>query len=110
MRITMYLKDGQIRVFTHISNKSDTNLINTVNRNIDERLKAIWEEKHKQYLQKNYRESPSHENIVIETNKKNDRDKTNEQPNDTHNKITNSDMDDRDNQCCWPSGTCTQRN
>ena len=25
---------------------------------------------------------------------------TNEQPNDTHNKITNSDINDRDNQCC----------
>ena len=52
------------------------------------------------------RKSPSRENIVIETNEKNDRDKTNEQPNDTHNKITNSDINDRDNQCCWPSGTC----
>ena len=28
--------DGQIRVFTHISNNSNTNLINNVNRNIDE--------------------------------------------------------------------------
>ena len=33
-------------------------------------------------------------------------DKTNEQPNDTHNKITNSDINDRDNQCCWPSKIC----
>ena len=32
-------QDGQIRVFTHISNDSETNLINTVNRNIDEQLK-----------------------------------------------------------------------
>ena len=39
-------QDGQIRVFTHISNDSDTNLINNVNRNIDEQLKAIREEKH----------------------------------------------------------------
>ena len=61
-------QDGQIRVFTHISNDSDTNLINTVNRNIDEQLKAIREEKHKQYLLNNSRESPSPENIVIETN------------------------------------------
>ena len=38
-------QDGQIRVFAHISNDSDTNLINTVNRNIDELLKAIREEK-----------------------------------------------------------------
>ena len=103
-------QDEQIRVFIHILNDSDTNLINNVNTNIDEQLKAIREEKHKQCLLNNPRESPSQENIVIETNEKNDRDKTNEQPNDTHNKITNSDMDDRDNQCCWPSGTCTQRN
>ena len=65
-------QDGQIRVFTHISNDSDTNLINTVNRNIDEQLKAIREEKHKQYLQNTPRKSPSQENIVIETNEKND--------------------------------------
>ena len=77
-----------------------------MNRNIDEQLKAIREEKHKQYLQNTPRKSPSQENIVIETNEKNDRDKTNEQPNDTHNKITNSDINDRDNQCCWPSATC----
>ena len=70
-------QDGQIRVFTHISNDSDTNLINNVNRNIDEQLKAIREEKHKQYLLNNSRESPSQENIVIKTNEKNDRDKTN---------------------------------
>ena len=31
---------------------------------------------------------------------------TNEQPNDTHNKIKNSDINDRDNQCYWPSKTC----
>ena len=98
--------DGQIRVFTHILNNSNTNLINNVNRNIDEQVKAIREEKHRQYLQNNSRESPSQENIVLETNKKNGRDKTNEQPNDTHNKITNSDINDRDNQCCWPSGIC----
>ena len=59
-------QDGQIRVFTHISNDSDTNLINTVNRNIDEQLKAIREEKHKQYLQNTSRKSLSQENIVIE--------------------------------------------
>ena len=52
-------QDGQIRVFTHISNESDTNLINTVNRNIDEQLKAIREEKHKQYLHNTSRKSPS---------------------------------------------------
>ena len=93
-------------MFTHISNDSDTNLINTVNRNIDEQLKAIREEKHKQYLQNTPRKSPSQENIVIETNEKNDRDKTNEQPNDTHNKITNNNINDRDKQCCWLLGTC----
>ena len=43
-------QDGQIPVFTHISNDSDTNLINNVKRNIDEQLKAIKEEKYKQYL------------------------------------------------------------
>ena len=90
----------------HISNNSDTNLINNVNRNIEEQLKAIREQKHKQYLLNNSRESPSQENIVIETNQNNNRDKTNEQPKDTHNKITNSDINDRDNQRCWPSGTC----
>ena len=93
-------------MFTHISNDSDTNLINTVNRNIDEQLKAIREEKHKQYIQGTSRKSPSQENIVIETNEKNDRDKTNEQPNDTHNKITNNNINDRDKQCCWLLGTC----
>ena len=84
-------------MFTHISNDSDTNVINTVNRNIDEQLKAIREEKHKQYLQSTSCKSPSEENIAIETNQKNDRDKNNEQPNDTYNKITNNDIDDRDN-------------
>ena len=77
-----------------------------MNRNIDRQLKVIREEKHKQYLQNTSCKSPSQENIVIETNEKNDRDKTNEQPNDTHNKITNNDINDRDNHCCWPSGTC----
>ena len=62
-------QDGQIRVFTHISNDSDTNLINNVNRNIDEQLKAIREEKHKQYLQNTSRKSLSQENIVIEKRK-----------------------------------------
>ena len=90
-------QDGQIRVFTHVSNDLDTNLINNVNRNIDEQLKAIREEKHKQYLLNNSRKSPSEENIVIETNEKNDRGKTNKKPNDTHNKITNSDINDIDN-------------
>ena len=60
------LQNGQIRVFTHISNNSDTNLLNTVNRNIDEQLKAIREEKHKQYLQNTSCKSPSQEYIVIE--------------------------------------------
>ena len=77
-----------------------------MNRNIDEQLKAIREEKHKQYLLNNSRKSPSQENIVIETNEKNDRDKTNEQPNDTHNKITNNDINESDNQSYWPLGTC----
>ena len=77
-----------------------------MNRNIDEQLKAIREEKHKQYLQNTSCKSPSQENAVIETNEKNDRDKTNEQPNDTHNKVTNNDINDRDNQCCSPSATC----
>ena len=57
-----------------------------MNINIDKQLKAIGKEKHKEYLQSTSRKSPSRENIVIETNKKNDRDKTNEQPNDTHDK------------------------
>ena len=74
-----------------------------MHRNIDEQLKAIREEKHKEYLQNTSRKSPSTENI--ETNEKNVRDQTNEQPNDTHNKITNNDINERDNQSCWPSGT-----
>ena len=50
--------------------------------------------------------SPLQENIVIETNEKNDRDKSNESLSDTRNKITSNDINDRDNQCCWPSETC----
>ena len=76
-----------------------------MNRNIEEQLKAVREEKHKEYLQNTSRKSPSQENIVIETNDKNDRD--NEQPNDTHdNNEVNSKQDERDNQFRWPSGTC----
>ena len=91
---------------TRISSDSNTNEINTVNRNIDEQLKAIREENHKEYLQNTSRKSPSQENIVIETNEKNDRD--NEQPNDTHdNNEVKSEQDERDNQFRWPSGTCT---
>ena len=90
-----------------MSSDSDTNEINTVNRNIDEQLKAIREEKHKEYLQNTSRKSPLQENIVIETNEKNDRDKTNEQPNDTHDKNeVKKEQDEKDNQLCWPSGTC----
>ena len=40
-------QNGQFWEFTHISRDSDTNEINTVNRNIDEQLKAIKEGKHK---------------------------------------------------------------
>ena len=68
-----------------ISSDSDTNEINNVHT-VDEQLKAINEEKHKEYLQNTSRKSPSRENIVIKTNKKNHRDKTNQQPNDTHDK------------------------
>ena len=94
-------EDGQIREFTRISSDSDTNEINTVNRNIGEQLKAIREEKHKQYIQGTSRKSPSQENIVIETNEKNARDKTNEQPNDTHdkNEVKNK-QDEREYQSC----------
>ena len=74
-RITMHLK-----MFTLISNDSDTNLINIVNRNINKQLKVIRKEKHKQYLQNTSRKSPLQENIVIKTNEKNDREKTNEEP------------------------------
>ena len=72
-----------------------------MNRNIDEQLKAIREEKHKQYIQGTSRKSPSQENIVIETNEKNARDKTNEQPNDTHdkNEVKNK-QDEREYQSC----------
>ena len=90
---------------TRISSDSNTNKINTMNRNIEEQLKAVREEKHKEYLQNTSRKSPSQENIVIETSDKNDRD--NEQPNDTHdNNEVNSKQDERDNQFRWPSGTC----
>ena len=100
-------QDGQFWEFTRMSSDSDTNKINTVNRNIDEQLKAIREEKHKEYLQNTSRKSPSQENIVIETNEKNDRDKTNGQPNNTHdNNEVKNEQDERDNQFYWPSGTC----
>ena len=90
---------------TRISSDSNTNEINTVNRNIDEQLKAIREETHKEYLKNTSRKSPSQENIVIETHEKNDRD--NEQPNDTHDSNeVKSEQEERDNQFCWPSGTC----
>ena len=90
---------------TRTSSDSNTNEINTVNRNIDEQLKAIREEKHKEYLQNTSRKSPSQKNIVIETNEKNDRD--NEQPNDTHdNNEVKSERNERDNQFHWPSGAC----
>ena len=52
---------------TRISSDSNTNEINTVNRNIDEQLKAIREEKHREYLQNTSCKSPSQENITIET-------------------------------------------
>ena len=90
---------------TRISSNSNTNGINTMNRNINEQLKAIREEKHKEYLQNTSRKSPSQENIVIETNEKNDQD--NEQPNDTHDKNeVKSEQDERGNQFCWSSRTC----
>ena len=78
-----------------------------MNRNIDEQLEAIREEKHKKYLKNTSHKSLSQENIVIETNEKNGRDKTNEQPNKTHDKNeVNNKQDERDNQFCWPLGTC----
>ena len=90
---------------TRISSDSNTTEINTVNRNIDEKLKAVREEKHKEYLQNTSRKSLSQENIVIEAKEKNDRD--NEQPNDTHNNSeVKKEQDERDNQFRWPSGTC----
>ena len=77
-----------------------------MNRNIGKQLKAIRESKHKEYLQNTCRKSLSQENIV-ETNEKNDRDKTNGQPNDTRKKIElKNEQDERDNESCWPSGTC----
>ena len=65
-------QDGQFWEFTRISSDSDTNEISTVNRNIDKQLKAIKEEKHKEYFKNTSRKSQSQENIVIETNEKND--------------------------------------
>ena len=65
-------QNGQFWEFTCISSDSETNEISTVNRNIDEQLKAIKEEKHKEYLKNTSRKSQSQENIVIETNEKND--------------------------------------
>ena len=80
-------QDGRLWEFTRISSDSGTNEINTVNRDIDEQLKAIMEENTRNILRtllanvygKNV-------NIVIETNEKIDQDKTNEQPNNTHEK------------------------
>ena len=72
-----------------------------MNRNIDRQLKAIREEKHKQYLQNTSCKSPSQENIIIETNEKNDRDKTKEQLNDTHDKNeVKNEQDEREYQFC----------
>ena len=97
---------GRIREFTRIPSDSDTCEINTVNRSIGKQLKAIRESKHKEYLQNTCHKSLSQENIV-ETNEKNDRDKTNGQPNDTRKKIElKNEQDERDNESCWPSGTC----
>ena len=99
-------QDGRIREFTRIPSDSDTCEINTVNRSIGKQLKAIRESKHKEYLQNTCHKSLSQENIV-ETNEKNDRDKTNGQPNDTRKKIElKNEQDERDNESCWPSGTC----
>ena len=73
---------------------------------MDEQVKRIREEKHKEYLQNTSRKSRSQENIVIETNEKNDREKTNEPPNDAHDKNeVKSKQDERVNQFCWSSGT-----
>ena len=99
-------QDGRIREFTRIPSDSDTCEINTVNRSIGKQLKAIRESKHKEYLQNTCHKSLSQENIVV-TNEKNDRDKTNGQPNDTRKKIElKNEQDERDNESCWPSGTC----
>ena len=99
-------QDGRIREFTRIPSDSDTCEINTVNRSIGKQLKAIRESKHKEYLQNTCHKSLSQENIV-ETNEKSDRDKTNGQPNDTRKKIElKNEQDERDNESCWPSGTC----
>ena len=68
---------------TRMSSDSNTNEINTVNKNNDEQLKTIREEKHKEYLQK-----------------------TSRKPNDTHdNNEVKSEQDERDNQFRWLSGT-----
>ena len=79
-------QDGQFWEFIRTSGDSDTSEIITVSRNSDEQLKAIRQEKYKEYLENTSRKSPSQENIVIETNEKNDQDKTKKQPNNTHNK------------------------
>ena len=71
-------QDGQFWEFTRISSDSDANGINNVNRNIDEQVKFIRGEKHKEYLHYISHKFPSQKNVVIETNEKNDRDETNE--------------------------------
>ena len=72
-----------------------------MNRNIDEQLKPIRKEEIQEYIQNTSRKSPSQENIVIEINEKNDRDKTNEQPNDTHDKNeVKNEQDEREYQSC----------
>ena len=98
-RITMFLEMGKFR-YLHAYQVTKISM----NTNIDKQLKAIREEKHKEYLQNTSRKSPPRENIVIEANEKNDRDETNEQPNDK-NEVKNK-QDERGNQYCWPSGTC----
>ena len=99
MRITMYLKMGK---FGSLYTYQVTQIPMEYTLCIDTSMSS-WKLSGKRNTKNTSRKSPSTENI--ETNEKNVRDKTNEQPNDTHNKITNNDINERDNQSCWPSGT-----
>ena len=84
---------------TRISSDSNTNEINTVNRNIDEQVKAIREEKH---IFRTLLANLRHKKICLLKQTK----RMTETMNSPMIHMTTSEQDERDNQSRWPSGTC----
>ena len=82
MRITTYLKMGNFGSFQAYQVTQMPMKYKTVNRNMDEQLERVREEKHKETQTQTFCKSSSQKNILIETNKNNDRDKTNEHSNE----------------------------